>query len=391
MTKKFSTICQHLGEEKGAFCDSVVPPLFETVNFYFKNFREAADYFAGSKTGRYYYTRVLNPTTEVLEKKLAALEGGEACKCFASGMGAIGAAIMGTARAGDHVVCVAAVYKNTHRILTEIAPRYNISTTFISGKSIDEFERAIRPETRIIYLESPSSSKYSLQDLGAVAGLAKSKGIITMIDNTCATPFNQNPLAFGIDLVIHSGSKYLNGHGDVLMGAVIGSKDLVGGIAGKEHYLMGNILPPFESWLVLRGLRSFPVRMEHFNRVGLEIAEFLEEHPAVARVYYPMLASHPQHHLALRQMRGAGSLLAVELKGGPAKAARFIDSLRYFKIAASWGGYESLVWYPMIAKPDAGPEYMDLHDVNPSMVRIFIGMEDIEDIKEDLDQALRKD
>lgn len=256
-------------------------------------------------------------------------------------------------------------------MLTEITPDFNISATFVGGRDIGEFEGAIRPETRIIYLESPSSSKYTLQDLEAVALLANSRGIITMIDNTCATPYNQNPLAMGIDLVIHSGSKYLNGHGDVLVGAVIGSRELVGKIAGREHYLKGNILGPFEAWLVLRGLRSFPVRMEHLNRVGLEMAGYLEDHPAVARVYYPMLPSHPQHGLALRQMRGSGSLMAIELKSGPSGVAGFIDGLRHFKIAASWGGYESLVWYPMIGNPGASREWMDLHDVNPSMVRLF--------------------
>lgn len=390
MPKKISTVCEHHGEKKGAFSDSIVPPLFETVNFYFKNYREAADYFTGVKTDRYYYTRDLNPTTEILEKKLAFLEGGQACKCFASGMGAIGAALLGIARAGDHVVCVSTIYKNTYRVLTEIAPRYGIETTFLSGKSTGEFEQAIRPNTRVIYLESPSSSKYSVQDLRAVACLAGSRGIITMIDNTFATPFNQNPLSMGIDLVIHSGSKYLNGHGDVLAGAVIGSEALVREIAVREHYLLGNILGPFESWLVLRGLRSFPVRMEYFNRIGLDIAVLLEGHPDVARVYYPMLPSHPQYDLACSQMRGAGSLMAVELKAGPAGVARFMDSLQYFKIAASWGGYESLVWYPMIGAGNATQEWMELHDVNPSMVRLFIGMEDIEDIKEDLDRALRK-
>ncbi|MFZ5633108.1 MAG: trans-sulfuration enzyme family protein [Bacillota bacterium] len=390
MTKKFSTACVHHGEKKGDFNDSIVPPLFETVNFYFKDFREAQDYFSGLKTDRYYYTRAVNPTTEILEKKMAAMEGTAGCKFFASGMGAVGAAVMGVARAGDHVVCVSSIYKNTYRVLTEVAPDYGINTTFVSGKSVEEFERAITPETRIIYLESPSSAKYSLQDLQAVAELAKTRGIITMIDNTYATPYNQNPRAFGIDLVIHSASKYLNGHGDVLVGAVCGDGDLISAIAEREHYLLGNILGPFEAWLVLRGLRSFPVRMEHFNRVGLEIARFLEGHPGVARVYYPMLPSHPRHDLACRQMRGAGSLMTIELKAGPARVPEFMDSLRYFKIAASWGGYESLVWYPMIGAKNVTREYMELHDVNPSMVRLFVGMEDVEDIKEDLDRALKR-
>jgi len=390
VTKKIFTLCQHHGEKKGAFEDSVVPPIHETVSFYFKSFQEARDYFSGAAADRYYYTRSLNPTTEILEKKLAALEGGEACKCFGSGMGAMGAAILGTARAGDHVVCVSTVYKNTYRVLTEVAPDFGIESTFISGNSIDEFEAALKPNTRMFFLESPTSSKYTLQNLEAVARLAKSRGIITIIDNTCATPYNQNPLYLGIDLVVHSVSKYLNGHADVLAGAVIGGKKLVDAIAEKEHYLLGNILPPFESWLVLRGLRSFPVRMEHFNRAGLEIARFLEGHPSVARVHYPLLPSHPQYELAKRQMRGAGSLLAIELKAGPSGVAKFIDGLRYFKIAASWGGYESLVWYHLIGKPDPDPGYLELHDLNPSLVRLFIGLEDLEDIKEDLDQALKK-
>lgn len=385
---RIAQICTHLGEAKGAFSDSIIPPLFETVNFYFHHLEEAVAFFAQENKERFYYTRMANPTTQILEKKLAALEKAPSCKCFASGMGAIGAAILGTVKAKDHIVAVRTVYKNTYRILNEITQRYGISVTFVGGHRVEDFEKALRPNTTLFFLESPSSSRYSLQDLAAVADLAKSRGVVTMIDNTIATPYNQNPRDFGIDIVIHSGSKYLNGHGDVLLGAVCADEEILKQIAEREHYLRGNILGPFEAWLALRGLRTFALRMEYHNRVGLEIAAFLENHPKVARVYYPMLASHPQHALAARQMRGAGSLLALELKDGPAKVNSFVNRLRHFRIAASWGGFESLVWYPLTGVRSPAPEWLREHELSPSQVRLFIGLEDVEEIKEDLDQAL---
>jgi len=183
-SKNIFSTCAHSGEEKGAFLDSIVPPLFETVNFYFEDFKEARDYFTGVKTDRYYYSRLQNPTTEILEKKMAAMEGTPACKCFASGMGAIGIAVLGVAGVGDHAICVNTVYKNTHRIFSEVTPCYGITTSFVRGLDINEFEQAVQPKTKLIFLESPSSSRYSMQDLQAIAEMAKSKGIITMIDNT---------------------------------------------------------------------------------------------------------------------------------------------------------------------------------------------------------------
>ncbi|MEW5898536.1 MAG: aminotransferase class I/II-fold pyridoxal phosphate-dependent enzyme [Bacillota bacterium] len=390
---RVAQICTHLGEVKGAFSDAIIPPLFETVNFYFHGLEEAVEYFMRPDPGpgreRFYYTRMANPTTQILEKKLAALEKAPACKCFASGMGAIGAAVLGLARAGDHIVAVRTIYKNTYRILNEIAPRYGIRVTFVGGHRVEDFEAALHPETSLFFLESPASSRYSLQDLAAVAGLAKSRGIVTLIDNTIATPYNQNPRDFGIDVVIHSGSKYLNGHGDVLLGAVCGDEETIKQIGEREHYLRGNLLGPFEAWLALRGLRTFPLRMAHANRAGLEIAHFLENHPKVARVFYPLLPSHPQHELAVRQMRGAGSLLAFELKDGPGKVSPFINRLQHFKIAASWGSFESLVWYPLTGVKNPDPQWLEEHELSPSQVRLSIGLEDLEAIKEDLDNALR--
>ncbi|NHM28611.1 aminotransferase class I/II-fold pyridoxal phosphate-dependent enzyme [Desulfofundulus sp. TPOSR] len=387
---RIAQVCTHLGERKGAFDFSIIPPVYETVNFYFKDLEEAQHYFNQGKSGRFYYTRVSNPTTAILEQKLAALEKAPACKCFASGMGAIGASILGLAKSGDHIVAVKTIYKNSSRILNEIARRYSIDVTFVGGHRVEDFAEAIRPNTTIFYLESPSSSRYSLQDLEAIGKLARSHGITTLIDNTIATPYNQNPRDYGIDVVIHSGSKYLNGHGDVLYGAVCADEHLVQKIAEREHYLLGNILGPLESWLALRGLRTFALRMAYYNKVGLEIACFLESHPKVARVYYPMLESHPQYKLALRQMRGAGSLMAIELKDGYEKVRSFINNLRLFKIAASWGSFESLVWYPATGMRNIDEDWLKEHELSLSMVRLSIGLEDPELIKEDLDSALRK-
>lgn len=387
---RIAQVCTHLGERKGSFDFSIVPPVYETVNFYFNDLEEAHLYFNQKKFGRFYYTRVSNPTTEILEKKIAALEKAPACKCFASGMGAIGASILGLAKSGDHIVAVKTIYKNSSRILNEIARRYGIEVTFVGGHRVEEFAEAIRPNTTMFFLESPSSSRYSLQDLKAVAELARRHGITTLIDNTIATPYNQNPRDYGIDVVIHSGSKYLNGHGDVLYGAVCADEHLIQKIAEREHYLLGNILGPLESWLALRGLRTFALRMAYYNRVGLEIARFLENHPKVARVYYPMLESHPQYELALRQMRGAGSLMAIELKDGYEKVRSFINNLRLFKIAASWGSFESLVWYPLIGVQNPDEDWLEEHEISLATVRLSIGLEDPELIKEDLDNALRK-
>lgn len=387
----YSTTCVHHGEKKGDFLDSIVPPVFETVNFYFHTLEEAEDYFAGRGPERYYYTRGLNPTVQVLEKKIAALEKAPACKCFGSGMAAIAAAVLGKAQAGDHIVSVSGIYKNAYRLLTEVAPRFGIEVTFVSGQSPDDFLEALRPNTRIIYLESPTSSTLALQDLGAVAELAKSHGITTIIDNTLATPYNQNPRDFGIDIVVHAATKYLNGHGDVLMGAVCGDEETIAGLLRREHALIGGIPGPFEAWLVLRGLRTFPLRMQHFNRAGLEVAKFLEQHPRVSRVYYPFLPSHPQHDLASRQMRGASAIIVMELKGGPQAVSQFMDHLELFRIAASWGSFESLVWYPLSGLSAAkDPEWLRFRQLNPSMVRLSLGLEDIDDLMADLDQALAR-
>jgi len=389
---KMETTIIHHAENKGDFWDSIVPPIFETVNFYFHDTKEAEDYFSGNLPEKYYYTRGLNPTVHLLEKKIAAIEGTPACKCFGSGMAAVSAAIMANVQAGDHIISIAGIYKNAYRFLNEVAIRFGVEVTFVDGNCIADFEAACKSNTKVIYLESPSSTNHSLQDLTAVAEFAKQKKITTIIDNAMATPYNQRPYGLGIDLIIHSATKYINGHGDVLAGAICGSEQAIKELLSREHALFGGILGPFEAWLVLRGLRTFAVRMNHYNQVGLEIASYLEEHPKVNRVYYPMLPSHPQHELAKRQMSGGSSLLTVELKAGKKGALTFMDSLKLFRNAASWGSFESLAWYPLtgVGANSNNYEWLKLRGLNESMVRLAIGMEDVNDIKEDIESALQK-
>lgn len=387
-----ATACIHHAEMKGDFWDSIVPPIFETVNFYFHDTKEAEDYFSGQLSNKYYYTRGLNPTVHLLEKKLAAIEGTPACKCFGSGMAAVSAAILGNVQAGDHIISVGSIYKNAYRFLTEVVNRFGIDVTFVEGKRIEDFEAACRTNTKVIYLESPSSTNHSLQDLSAVAEFARAKKIITIIDNALSTPYNQRPYEHGIDLIVHSVTKYLNGHGDVLAGAVCGSEQAIKGLLSREHALFGGILGPFEAWLVLRGLRTFAVRMKYFNQVGLEAASFLEKHPKVARVYYPLLPSHPQYELAKKQMSGGSAVLTIELKSGQKGALTFINNLKLFRNAASWGSFESLVWYPLAGAGAniKNSEWLKLRGLNESLIRLSIGMEDVNDIKEDIEQALKK-
>jgi cystathionine beta-lyase/cystathionine gamma-synthase len=261
--------------------------------------------------------------------------------------------------------------------------RFGVETSFVGGRDLEEIEESIKPTTSLIYLESPSSVIFSLQDLQGVVREAGRRGIITIIDNSCATPYNQHPLSYGIDLVVHTATKYLNGHSDVVSGAVVGRRELVEHIFTNERALLGGIPGPFEAWLLLRGIRTLGLRMERHNSSGLKIARFLENHPKVKRVYYPGLRSHPQHRLAARQMSGFSGLLSFDLGVTEKKVERLLDSLRLFYIAVSWGGFESLA---VKASPAAPSD----PDIPPNLIRLSIGLEEPEDLMEDLESALKK-
>ncbi|HLK58601.1 MAG TPA: aminotransferase class I/II-fold pyridoxal phosphate-dependent enzyme, partial [Chthonomonadaceae bacterium] len=333
----------------------------------------------------YDYTRVANPTTDITEAKIAALEGGEKARCFGSGAAAVSAAIFSCVKGGDHVIAPQTVYGPTRQLLADYLKRFGVETTLVEGSDPQEWADALRPNTTLFYLESPSSMIFKQQDLAALAALAKAHGIATICDNSWATPYFQNPLKLGVDLVLHSATKYLGGHSDVVAGVVVGKKERMQKMVWEEGCLLGAVLDPFASWLLLRGLRTLPIRMERHQQNAKRLAIALSEHPAVAAVFYPGMPSDPQHELTCRQLRGTSGLFSIELKT-PGKDAiyRFVNALHYFGIGCSWGGFESLATaaaYPASTFGRPGDEYV-------WFVRLHIGLESADDLWDDLEQAL---
>lgn len=384
MTSEYrpGTIAAHEGDTPAAWQGAVAPPIYETSLFTFPTFEAAQAAFRGSDA--YIYTRGWNPTVRVAEQKIAALERGEACKVFASGMAAVSSALLRFLRLGDHVVAVRHLYDVTHRFLREFAPRYGIDYTLVDGRSLDEIISAIRPNTKVLYLESPTSLMFELQDLRACAAMARERSIVTIVDNSWATPMFQQPLALGIDVVVHSASKYISGHSDVIAGAMIASQKIIDEIVQHEHAILGGNIGPFEAWLLVRGLRTLPVRMPVHQATAAVVARFLSTHPRVRAVHYPGLESHPQYELGRRQMSGASGLLSFELDGDVDGLRAFTNALRLFAIGVSWGGYESLV-LPIAVIDAAASE--GSYPVN--LVRLHIGLEEPAALVDDLEQALR--
>ncbi len=376
------TVVTHLAEDPSRYCGAVTPPIFETSTFAFPSVEALEASYAGDPT-HYRYSRGRNPTVELVEAKLAALEGGEACACFGSGMAAVSATLLGLLRAGQHVVAVENLYSDTYRFLEEWAPRFGITRTYVRAHTAGEVEEALRPTTGLVYLESPTSLQFDLQDVRAIAALCRARGIPTVIDNSWATPYFQRPLALGVDLCVHSATKYLGGHSDILAGAVVGPASLVDRIRRAARALLGGMLAPFEGWLLLRGLRTLPVRMEAHQASALEVARYLEGHPRVRRVHHPGLPSHPQHALARSQMDGTSGLFSVELDTDVQGIRRFGNALRLFYLGVSWGGHESLAF------PVAASDPSHRKSLPPTLVRLSIGLEDPADLIDDLEQALR--
>lgn len=370
------TICAHWGEDRTQYQGAVIPPIYQNSLF-----------TSSTCEGRneWIYTRVSNPTTDVTEAKIAALEGGEQARCFGSGMAAISAAILSCIKAGDHVIAPETSYGPTRQFLADYLKRFGVTTTFIDGCDPQEWQDALLPNTTLLYLESPSSMIMKQQDLAAVVEIAKAQGAATICDNSWASPIFQTPLRFGVDLVLHSATKYLGGHSDIVAGVVIGSKERMQKMVGEEGCLLGAVLDPFASWLMLRGLRTLPIRMERHQQNARRLAQALYDHPAVANVHYPGLPSYPQQELTCKQLRGTSGLFSFELKAqGKEETYRFINALRYFGIGCSWGGFESLAipW-------TAPPKLLGLTGTTPRwLVRVHIGLESVDDLWADLENAL---
>lgn len=381
-----SEILTHLGEDRERGYDAVVPPIVQSGNFTYPTVA-AMRAVVQQEFDRPLYTRGYNPTVAMLRKKIAALEHAEDALVLSSGSAAIAAAVIAFTKAGDHIVCVQKPYSWTKKLLAELLLRFGVEHTFVDGTDAENYRRAIRPNTSFFILESPNSLTFELQDIAAVCAIAKEHGIVTLCDNSFNSPLFQTPIDLGCDMVAHSATKYLNGHSDVVAGVLAGSHERIRRVMSKEFMTLGACPSPHDAWLLVRGLRTLPLRMERSADNAEKVARFLESHPRVKRVHWPGLESHPQHALARKQMNRVAGLMSIELDAPDAAAVeRFCDSLKRFLIAVSWGGYESLQW-PVCALQGPSGYYTDLPF---TMVRLYIGLEDPQSLITDLEQGLAR-
>lgn len=380
-----SYIINHLGEERSEYFRSVSPPIMQSSNFAFDSVADMRQALAHEMDVSF-YTRGHNPTVAILRKKLAALEGAEECLLFASGSAAIAAGVMATVEAGDHIICVEKPYSWTNKLLNQLLARFGVKTTMVDGREVANFAAAIQPNTKLILLESPNSMTFELQDIAAVAQLARQHGILTAIDNSYATPLNQRPIEMGVDMVMHSASKYLNGHSDLVAGVLCCSRALAEKVFGSEFMTLGGIIAPQDAWLMLRGLRTLPIRMDRVAATTPKVVDYLEQHPAVSKLYYPFSTSFPQYELARKQMKAPAGQFSIELKADTVEAIDAVcDRLQYFLLACSWGGHESLI-FPLSTLYTSANYQASVLPWN--FIRFYIGLEDTEVLIKDLEQAL---
>jgi cystathionine beta-lyase/cystathionine gamma-synthase len=378
--QRFATRAVHAGQMPDPTTGAIMPPVYQTSTY--------AQEALGKPRGGYEYARVQNPTREALEANVAALEGGRHGVAFASGIAAI-EAIVKRLSAGDHVVSEENTYGGTTRLFNQVLQRLGITFTYVDSRDPEAVRKAVRPETKLIYVETPTNPMMRLCDLRAIAAIARDAGIHLAVDNTFASPYNQRPLELGATIVVHSSTKYLNGHSDVIGGIVVTDDDEVAQDLRFLQKAAGAVPGPWDCWLVLRGTKTLHLRMEAHNRNGQRIAEFLENHPAVGRVYYPGLPSHPQYDLARSQMRGFTGMISMDL-GSIDRARKVVERTRIFTLAESLGGVESLIGHPALQTHAAVPkERREAMGITDGLVRLSVGIEDVEDLIEDLDQALR--
>ncbi|MEJ7767675.1 MAG: PLP-dependent aspartate aminotransferase family protein [Chitinophagaceae bacterium] len=382
-----SYILNELGEERENYYNAIAPPIFQTSNFAFRKVDDLRKVFEDEMSA-YLYSRGINPTVDILRKKLAALDGAEDCLVFNSGSAAIFASVLATVKAGDHIVSVNKPYTWAQKMFDDILPRFGVTTTYIDGRLIENFERAILPTTSLIYLESPNSWDFALQDLQAVAELARAENITTICDNSYCTPLYQKPILLGIDMVLQSATKYISGHSDTVAGVLTGSKSRMKKIFDSEYLNIGSGIQPFNAWLLIRGLRTLPNRLQQITHTTHQVVSYLKQHPKIEKVIVPLDASFPQYELAKRQMEGACGLLSFVIRVHHMKQIdHFCESLSHILIAVSWGGYESLI-IPKCASLQ--PAEFDAALQEHRMLRMYVGLEEPEYLIADLDQALAK-
>ncbi|WP_456396567.1 cystathionine gamma-synthase [Thermococcus sp.] len=378
---RFSTKAIHVGEEPESMQHGdVVSPIHLSTTFAKRSIKEVEEGYVYSRSG--------NPTRDALERKLAALENAKYGLAFSAGLAAESTILLALLKKGDHVVAFDDLYGGTKRLFNQVMESFGIEFTYVDAREPENVRRAIRENTKMVWLETPTNPLLKLADIRAVAEIAHERDLIVVVDNTFASPYFQNPLDLGADIVLHSVTKYLGGHSDVVGGAVMVNDDELYERLKFHQNAVGAILSPFDSWLVMRGIKTLAIRMGRHEKNAMTIARYLEEHPLVERVYYPGLPSHPQHELAKRQMRGFGGMLSFELKGGLEEAIKFVESLEVFALAESLGGVESLIELPAIMTHASVPkEEREKVGIRDSLIRVSIGIEDVEDLIEDLEKG----
>jgi cystathionine beta-lyase/cystathionine gamma-synthase len=379
-----SYIINELGEDRENYFNAIAPPIIQSSNFAFESVDEMRSAFA-DEYSTYLYSRGVNPTVEILCKKLAALDHAEDCLVFSSGAAAIFAAVLANVKSGDHIVSVKKPYTWAQKMFNQILPRFGVTTTYIDGTDIGNFERAILPSTKVVYLESPNSWDYAIQDLKAVAELAKSENIITIIDNSYCTPIYQQPIDFGIDLVLQSGTKYIGGHSDTVAGILSGSSEMIKRIFNSEFLNIGSGISPFNAWLLIRGLRTLPMRLERITKTTLQIVQYLKANEKVEKVIFAFDESFPQYALAKQQMQGACGLVTFIVKADTViQIENFCNSLQHILMAVSWGGHESLIVPKCSGIPAAN---FNAVNAEHRMIRMYVGLEEADYLIKDLERG----
>jgi cystathionine beta-lyase/cystathionine gamma-synthase len=384
--KLATELIQH-GDGVSHDAEPLTTPIYETTTFLFRNAEEVRAYNEG-KSAKYLYSRYANPTVAPVEQKIAALEGAEAALVLSSGQAATTTALMALVASGDEVVCSAAIYGGTLHLLADLLSKFGVRPRFVSLDELARPDSLFSETTKLVWFESPINPTMRCVDIAPVASACRARGVISVVDNTFASPVNQQPLALGIDIVMHSATKYLNGHSDVTAGALAGPRRLIDPILDARKKL-GTVLDPYAAYALGRGLKTLSVRVERQNTSAMAVARWLANDKRVSAVYYPGLEQHPDHAIAAKQMRGFGGMVCVDVGGGYARAARFFDRLEVFRRAASLGGVESLCSLPVLTSQwGHTEEELARAGVTHSMARLSVGLEDADDLIADLDQAL---
>lgn len=387
----YDTKIVHAGNKLDPVTGALSTPIYQTSTFVFDSAEQGAARFAGEEKG-FIYTRLGNPTQEQLEDKIAVLEGGEAALAVASGIAAIASPIWTLCNTGDHIVSSDTIYGCTFALLSEQAKKFGIEVTFVDAKNPENIRKAMKSNTKLVYIETPANPTLDIIDIEATAKIAHENGAVLMVDNTFMSPYGQRPIELGADIVIHSATKYINGHGDVIAGLVIGKKEFIDQVRfiGVKD-ITGGCISPFNAWLIIRGVKTLGVRMDRHCQNAMKVARFLEKHPMVEKVVYPGLESHPQYELAKKQMKIFGAMISFEVKGGVDAGRQLMNNVELCSLAVSLGDTETLIEHPASMTHSPVPREERLKaGITDGLVRLSVGLENPEDIMADLDQAFKK-